>query len=554
MEKNCKQCGDEFEVTDGDLDFYKKASPNIDGKKFGIPSPKFCPDCRNQRRLVFRNERNLYRKNCDLCKKSMIAVFDDKVSFPVYCGECWWSDKWDPMKYGMDFDFDRSFFEQFKELMEVVPKVNLLQLNNENCEYNNLVGLSKNTYMSPGSYCVEDCYYCRKSQHSRDCVDCNFIDHSELLIACINCNKCYGSRNLINCNNCRDCAYLADSTGCENCFMCASVSRKKYCIKNKQYSKDEYEKIVSEKLMGDPDVLLNEFLEFSKTIPKKALNKINCEKCTGDYIQNCKNSEECYDCFDLEDCKYLVESVEAKDCMDMSMHDKENQLCYEISAGGEKNNLLRFTFCSCVSYDSDYLYSCFYLTESLGCDGFHSKQKNCILNKKYSEEEYKELRRRIIEKMLEDEEYGEFFPTELSLHAYNETVANEYYPMTKDEVVNRGWRWREKDHMEYKKVDIKPPERIGDVTDDILNSIFGCDRCGRNYKVLKQELGLLRKLKYPVSKHCPECRHLDLLTLKNPRKLWDRECARCEKKVQTTYSPEREEPIFCEKCYLKEVY
>lgn len=334
MNKVCKQCGSGFEVTDADLKFYEKVSPVINGKKFNIPPPNLCPDCRNQRRLVFRNERKLYKRKCDLCKRSIIAVFDENVPFPVYCGDCFWSDKWDPLEYGREYDFSKTFFEQFNRLLKVVPKVNLLQLNNENCEFNNLVGLSKNTYMSPGSYCVEDCYYCRKSQYSRDCIDCDFIDHCELLISCINCNKCYGCQHMINCNNCRDCMYMADCIGCEDCFMCSGLSRKKYCIKNKQFPKEEYGKEIVKKMQKKPEELIAEFLDFSKTIPKKALNKISCDNCTGDYIQNCKNSFECYDGFDLEDCKYLVESVEAKDCMDMSMHDKENQLCYEISAGG----------------------------------------------------------------------------------------------------------------------------------------------------------------------------------------------------------------------------
>jgi hypothetical protein len=31
-------------------------------------------------------------------------------------------------------------------------------------------------------------------------------------------------------------------------------------------------------------------------------------------------------------------------------------------------------------------------------------------------------------------EWGEFFPTELSTFGYNETAANEYFPMTEKEV------------------------------------------------------------------------------------------------------------------------
>jgi Zn ribbon nucleic-acid-binding protein len=63
--KSCKNCNSSFEITDKDLEFYEKVSPSFNGKKYLIPSPTFCPDCRQQRRLTFRNERKLYKRKCD---------------------------------------------------------------------------------------------------------------------------------------------------------------------------------------------------------------------------------------------------------------------------------------------------------------------------------------------------------------------------------------------------------------------------------------------------------------------------------------------------------
>ncbi|MFH1218513.1 MAG: hypothetical protein V1679_01580 [Candidatus Peregrinibacteria bacterium] len=547
MSRKCRQCGGSYEVTDEDLKFLERLSPDI-------PPPTLCPDCRQQRRLAIRNERYLHRRKCDLCGKGIVSFFDEKVEFPVYCVSCWWSDKWDPMDYGRDYEFGKPFFEQFSELLHVVPKMGMLQVDNENSEYNALLAFSKNTYMSPGSYFMEDCYYCRKSQYCKDCLDCNFVDHSELLRSCINCKKCYGCNDMLNCSNCRDCSYMADCSGCKNCFMCASVTKKEYCFKNKKYSKEEYEKIVGEKFGKGSEELMDEFLGFSRGVPKKAQNQINCENCSGDYLQNCKNAHECYDCFDVEDCKYMVESVGVKDSMDLSLHDKDIELCYEVSSGGERNMRLKFSFCTIDSFDSDYLYSCFYLKESFGCDGFHSKNKNCILNKKYSEKEYKALKGRIIEEMLKRGEYGEFFPVENSLYAYNESLASEYFPMSKEEVLSRGWKWREKDPKEYKKVDVKVPKLIGEVADGILKEVLACEECGKNYKILDRELKLCKKMNVNLSCKCPECRHMGLLALKNPRKLYERKCAGCGVEVNTTYDKNRPEKVYCEKCYLGEVY
>jgi hypothetical protein len=54
--KNCQSCKQPFIIEPEDFNFYVK----ID-----VPPPTFCPDCRLQRRMAFRNERTLYKRKCD---------------------------------------------------------------------------------------------------------------------------------------------------------------------------------------------------------------------------------------------------------------------------------------------------------------------------------------------------------------------------------------------------------------------------------------------------------------------------------------------------------
>ena len=61
MKKSCKQCNISFEITNEDLEFYNKISPVFDWKKYEIPTPTLCPDCRQQRRFAIRNDRKLYK-------------------------------------------------------------------------------------------------------------------------------------------------------------------------------------------------------------------------------------------------------------------------------------------------------------------------------------------------------------------------------------------------------------------------------------------------------------------------------------------------------------
>lgn len=66
-----------------------------------------------------------------------------------------------------------------------------------------------------------------------------------------------------------------------------------------------------------------------------------------------------------------------------------------------------------------------------GCVGLRDKEY-CILNKQYTREEYEKLVPQIIEKMKADGERGEFLPEWASPFGYNETVAMEYFPLSKE--------------------------------------------------------------------------------------------------------------------------
>src|SRR3989344_7841146 len=93
--RNCQNCKQSFVIEPEDFKFYEKMQ---------APPPTFCPMCRFQRRLMFRNERALYKDKCDLCGKDMISVFSPEKPFKVYCSPCWWSDNWDPARRTINFE------------------------------------------------------------------------------------------------------------------------------------------------------------------------------------------------------------------------------------------------------------------------------------------------------------------------------------------------------------------------------------------------------------------------------------------------------------------
>ena len=77
-------------MTDKDLEFYDKVSPVFAGKKYSIPSPSLCPDERERRRLVWRNEIKLYERKCDLSGKDILSIYNLEVPFLIYEPSSWW--------------------------------------------------------------------------------------------------------------------------------------------------------------------------------------------------------------------------------------------------------------------------------------------------------------------------------------------------------------------------------------------------------------------------------------------------------------------------------
>ena len=170
MQKSCQQCAQPFEVTDEDLKFYDKVSPVYGGKKYQIPAPTLCADCRSKRRLAFYNERKLYNRKCDQCEKEIISVFEPGKK-NIYCSGCWWSDKWESLQYGQSYDPGRSFFDQFGELLDKVPRIALVNNKSENSDYCNHADINKNCYLLFAANYCEDCYYGYFVTNSKNCVD-----------------------------------------------------------------------------------------------------------------------------------------------------------------------------------------------------------------------------------------------------------------------------------------------------------------------------------------------------------------------------------------------
>ncbi len=321
----CQNCKASFEIDASDFAFYEKIK---------VPAPTWCTKCRLQRRLSFRNEHILYKRPCDLCGKEVISIYHSESKNVMYCHDCSWSDKWDPLSYGRDYDFSKPFFEQYDELSRKVPRVNLLNANSVNCEYTHLAADNKDCYLLFESSNNERCNHSYWMQESNDCLDCAFVNNSELcyeVFVAWNCYKLFFSKE---CRDCTESYFLQDCVGCSNCYGCVGLRKQQHHIFNQPYSKEEYLKILGEKKeqikQGNVSVLLKEFKDFAL----KQINKYSyiqkSARSTGNYLLNTKNCISCFHGYDAENCKYGYHVWRnSKDNMDASTVGRDAELVYE---------------------------------------------------------------------------------------------------------------------------------------------------------------------------------------------------------------------------------
>ena len=550
--RQCQNCKNDFTIEPDDFSFYEKIK---------VPAPTWCSECRQQRRYAWRNERTLYRRVCDLCGKSIVTIYSPNKDLKVYCLKCWWGDGWDPSSYGRPFDFSRPFFEQYKEFQREVPRMALLSKNSINSDYTNHSADNKNVSLSFCCFDCEDVYYSTWTMKSRGLMDCSYIyDSGERLYECIDSRKAYHCQFCFLLENCVDCFYCYDCHNCNDCFMSSNLRNKSFVFKNEQYSREAYlEKIKEYDLSSytSREKLNQEYLDLMKnnSIHRFVISERNTN-CTGNMLFNSKISKNCFDAEVLEDTKNIYASLKLKNSMDLYHIGWGTELAYEIHGC---RGLYNSQFCH-LCYDNQeiqYSDSCQNCQNLFGCISI-KKGEYMIFNKKYNKEEYQILKEKIIEHMKKTHEYGEFFPPSIAPVCYNETQGNYYMPLSKEEVLSKNWLWEDKVPGIFGKENIKTekiPDSVEKVGDEVFAMIFKCIDCEKNYNINQNEFTFYKREIIPLPRRCPECRYKKRFEIRLPRKLWQRKCMHegCNNEFETSYSPERSEIVYCEKCYQQEV-
>ena len=555
-DRKCGECGGEFRIEPEDIEFLKK---------FSVPSPTLCPACRLRRKLAYRINMLpvFYKKSCAAPGHSekVLAFYPEDNPIPVYDDSFYLSDKWDPISFGIDFSPGAPFFEEFYKFAVKVPHQTLQRdPRGIGCEYT-ISGLSsKNCYIATSPIRSENVYYARLPVGCRDSLDIHDVDNSEWCYEGVRLSRCYGCFYSTDLADCVDSYFLFDCVNCQNCFGCTNLRNKKYCFLNEQLSKDDYEDRMSKIDLGSRRVVerwRDKFRELENKAIRKNLKNIKVNNVFGNELENCENCQIAFRVFGgSKNIRHTVHVESSEEIMDV-FGASDVSFLYESTAVAPGNNV-KFSIMIRNGVGMEYCMECNDCQNCFGCLGLRSK-KYCIFNKQYSEEEYWARVDKIKTEMLGRGEYGEFFPIHHSFIAYNDSNAGVEFPLTKEEVLKRGWRWQDQveSEVDLSKIEIlKPkdvPDNIVDVGEDILGKAIICEKTGKPFRITKYELDFYRKQGIPIPVEHPFERMRRRLKQQIPFRLWQTICSKCNKEIYSGYNPENKFVVYCEECYQKEV-
>lgn len=543
------------------------------------------------RRLTHWNEHNLFRKKDALTGKEIFSSYPEASPIKIYDREYWWSDAFDAMKYGRDYDFSQPFFAQLKDLVFVVPRESRQILRLMNSDFCDLAGDLKNCYLCFNGDSSEDCLYGVAFKFMRGSIDFYQSSNCELCYELFSVSDSYQTFFSAESDGCRDSWFLLNCHDCSNCFGCVNLRHKQYHIFNVPYTKEDYFKKLAEFNLGSYAALQDIkqkvrafWLRYPMRYMRSGTQSVNVK---GDYIYQSKNVHHGFQVLQVENARYVQNvALGAKDVMDYTNWGNRAELIYEaVNCGEDCRNVKFAVSCWPASRDIEYSLYCRSSANLFGCVGL-KKKEYCIFNKQFTPEKYKSVRAKIIEHMRvmpytdsrgHSYSYGEFFPPEFSAFAYNETAANDYYPLTKNEAMQQGFVWRDPEPREY-HITLPGdalPDHVNDATEAVTKEIIGCASCKKAFRIVPQEFAFYKRFGLPLPRKCHNCRYEERIKMRNPARFQKRTCQcagmqsdngiyknaaahfhsgnHCPNEFETSYAPERPEIVYCETCYQSEV-
>ncbi len=509
--RTCRISGKEFTISDQEIALLEKISPVIWGERFPIPLPTLCPEERLRRRAQFKNYFFLHKRKSDLSWKEIISTFSSTAKSTIWDQSEWWDSTEDLLSYWQDIDWKMSFNEQCASFMRKVPQISLDNeyKSLENSEYVNGNGKSKNCYLISNGHNNENCLYGFHIFENTNILNCNYTRFSE------NCShscylwKSYDVHLSFDMSECRNSWYSFSCEWSQYLLGCVGLKNEKYRILNTPCSETQFAEVLG-RLKKDSSFKKDFESQVYDLIDKIGIEKhilTGSQDSSGDFCYNSKNALECLSSSNVEDSAYIQDSFLINDSMDISAWWDNTSLSYDCIAVGK--NIANY-YWSQWSFDGGiynfYTQNCIGCSYLFGCSGLRLKSY-CIFNKQYSKEDWEIQVKKLIRKMQETGEWGEFWDPKYAWYPYDASYAMTLLPLTKEEVLARGLEWS---NYESKPEGItktipseKLPNEIWVIPDDVLNWALICKKTWKPYKIQPLELDMHRRFGISLPKTHP---------------------------------------------------
>ena len=410
----------------------------------------------------------------------------------------------------------QTFIQDFRDLFLKSPQCGSWSRASENCDYGDIITVSKDCYMCFNSGNCRNAYYCEDSRALTDCTDCAFCENCELVYECTDCDDCYDCNFFQDCHNCNGVQFSYDLRRCKNCIGCAGLRDKEYCIFNKQYDKDRYEEYLSQINLTDEKVLtkINDELEkLKRETPRMFAHQFDTTNCTGDYIYHSKNCHMCFDTRHTEDSGYITQAnldMGTKDSWDCGPIPTGMDLCYDVSYSHYLFDCQHLYWCGNLK-NSQYCANCMESENLFGCQYLqHKREGFYILNQKV-DEKYFHGKVAEIKKVLDEK----------GIYTLHDLI------------------YKNLNNQELK------------ISDSQLSR--DCQICKEKFKIIPKEIEFYKKHEIRLPIYCPFCRAAQRFDLRNEREVFKRKCDACKKTLITTYPPESPHLVYCLDCWWKHI-
>jgi hypothetical protein len=441
----------------------------------------------------------IHRRTCDRSGRKLVSVFREDCPYPVWDRDLWTAEAQPPVA---QFDFTQPFFTQLWALFQRCPIPHMVGVGSENCEYCDDWWHSRNCYLCHSGLRCEDCLYCYRCFECRDCRGAVFSFNCELCSDVLQSHRCFALHFGHHSWQCRDSAFLFDCRNCDQCFMCWNQRNKRYCIRNQQYSKQEYLRLRAAYDLSSYATYEALKVEFLETLQQqaywKALEQERCTDSSGCYIENLNRCEDCYFISESESLVNCVRGIHLRDSMDAVGALGElivNSVAIGIERAYQVSHSYHCTDCSRVEYCG----FCSRCDNCFACCGLVGKSF-CILNQQYSEAEYQKRLLEIKQHLSSTGVLGQFFPGYFSPCPYGESFANVHFPLSNAEAEQQGFRVssQEETAATNSAALCEIPDSSAVVDPNITSNIFYDEIARKRFTITKTDIAFAQKLAAPL--------------------------------------------------------